>query len=398
MPRPKVDAPAYRYHISGQARVTLDGRDFFLGEYDSPESKAKYFTLLAEYNANGKTMPIATPRQLADAPVTVRCITAEFREYIEVKYANNPHHRRTLQNLCMLLEDEYGDVPAAQFGPRKLAELRDLFVASGNNRRYANQQTRSICSIFKHAISRELIDVNILLRLQTLEPLRRGQTPAPESIPRKPVELSIVAATAKKLSPVVRAMVRIQVATGMRPSEVCKMRPSDIDQTDPNTWIYRPAEHKTAHRGKTKAVPILGDARAALQPFMDRSSDAFCFSPKEAIRWHRDQKHAARKTPLSCGDRPGSKCKENPKRPPGDAYTKDSYRRAVQRAAKEAGVEAWTPYQLRYTAGTQVRDALGVEAAQALLGHSHVSMTEHYAKQSEAKAIEAARVLPGLAE
>ncbi len=64
MARQRIDAPAYRYHISGQARVTLAGKDFFLGKFGSPESKAKYYALLAEYNANGKRVPQSTPAQL----------------------------------------------------------------------------------------------------------------------------------------------------------------------------------------------------------------------------------------------------------------------------------------------------------------------------------------------
>jgi integrase len=43
-----------------------------------------------------------------------------------------------------------------------------------------------------------------------------------------------------------------------------------------------------------------------------------------------------------------------------------------------------------------VREALGVEAAQAFLGHSRAAMTEHYAKQSLNKAIEAAKVAPSI--
>jgi len=64
MPRQKSDAPAYRYHISGQARVTLEDKDFLLGEYDSPQSKAKYYALLAQYNANGKKAPVTIPESL----------------------------------------------------------------------------------------------------------------------------------------------------------------------------------------------------------------------------------------------------------------------------------------------------------------------------------------------
>ncbi len=288
MSRKRTDAPAYRYHVSGQARVTLAGKDFFLGEYDSPESRAKYFALLAEYNANGKQAPESTPSQLADAPITVRCVTAEFREHVRVKYANCEPHRRNFQNLCTLLEDEYGDIPAGEFGPRRLAELRDLFVASGNNRKYVNSQVRSITKVFKYAVSRELVDVNVLIRLQTLEPLRYGQTTAPESVPRQPVDLETVKATMRELSPTVRAMIRVQAATGMRPSEVCNIRPCDIDRTEANAWVYRPKKHKTAHHGKLKAVPIVGDARLALEPFIDRDSHDFCFSPKESTQWYLD--------------------------------------------------------------------------------------------------------------
>jgi IstB-like ATP binding protein len=68
--------------------------------------------------------------------------------------------------------------------------------------------------------------------------------------------------------------------------------------------------------------------------------------------------------------------KENPARKAGDRFTKDSYRRAINRACEKAGVPKWTPYQLRYNAATAVREALGVEAAQALLGHSHATMED----------------------
>ena len=55
--------PAYRFHVSGQAVVTLAGKDFYLGPHDSPESRARYFELVQEYNANGKIAPKTTPRR-----------------------------------------------------------------------------------------------------------------------------------------------------------------------------------------------------------------------------------------------------------------------------------------------------------------------------------------------
>lgn len=89
-----------------------------------------------------------------------------------------------------------------------------------------------------------------------------------------------------------------------------------------------------------------------------------------------------------------SRAKKNPKRQPGLRYSSESYYRAVTRAATKAKVDHWFPYQLRHTAASVVREALGVEAAQALLGHSRADMTEHYARLTEEKAIEAAKAGP----
>ena len=57
MPRQKAKAPARRYHISGQSIVTLNGRDFYLGPHDSPESIARYAVLIGIYQRNGLSLP-----------------------------------------------------------------------------------------------------------------------------------------------------------------------------------------------------------------------------------------------------------------------------------------------------------------------------------------------------
>lgn len=47
----KLRIPSYRKHQSGQARVTISGRDYYLGPYDSDESKAAYQRLRQRANA-----------------------------------------------------------------------------------------------------------------------------------------------------------------------------------------------------------------------------------------------------------------------------------------------------------------------------------------------------------
>ena len=58
MPRLNGRVPAYRYHRhSGQAIVTLSGRDHYLGPYGTEAGKAEYDRLIAEWLAHGRRLP-----------------------------------------------------------------------------------------------------------------------------------------------------------------------------------------------------------------------------------------------------------------------------------------------------------------------------------------------------
>ena len=76
---------------------------------------------------------------------------------------------------------------------------------------------------------------------------------------------------------------------------------------------------------------------------------------------------------------------------PGDHYDVASYRRAIRRACKRAGIPVWSPNQLRHAAGTNFRKAFGLEAAQAVLGHAELGTTQVYAEVDRELAREAAR-------
>jgi integrase len=416
MARPKAKAPTRQYHISGQSVVRIGQRDFYLGPHDSPESIARYAVLIGIYQANGLALPddfdpatldiqaaallgVQSPQaaaaEQAKQPKLVRHITAAYREHIKIRYAESPQEIHRLNGICDDIDEHDGNVPAADYGPLRLQAQRQRWIDSGKARVYCNRLTNSVKRIWKYAVSQELIESSCWERLRSVESLRIGQTTAHEKEPIGPANIDHVRKTAEHLSPVVKAMMRVQVATGMRPSEVCKMRPCEIDRSGP-VWVYRPKKHKTARKGKVKAVPLIDDAREAITDYLQRDPQAFCFSPRESMAWNLAKRSSKRVTPLSCGNRPGSNRKARPAKEPGDCYDHGSYRQSIQRAAKAAKVPKWNPYQLRHLAATVIRDALGVEAAQAALGHSQASMTEHYAKQSLAKAIEAAKAAPKL--
>jgi hypothetical protein len=267
MARPKAKAPARRYHMSGQSIVTIGGSDFYLGPHDSPESIAKYAALIAVYQKNGLTLPedfeLASldgqvafllggrhePQQQSQGPVLVRHVTASFRELAKVKYAHShaEHHRIGL--LCDELERHDGDTPADQYGPLKLQAQRQRWIDDGKARVYCNRLTNLVVRIWKYAVAQELVEESVWRRLKSIDPLRVGQSAAPETDPVGPVDLDVVRSTSKELSPVLKAMIRVHAQTGLRPSELCNMRPCDIDRSGP-VWFYRPSKHKTASRGK----------------------------------------------------------------------------------------------------------------------------------------------------
>jgi len=74
--------PSYRLHKqSGQALVTLNGKDHLHGAHGSPESREKYGRLIAEWEANGRR---ASFRRLTH--VTCSMLIAEFCAHAQTYY------------------------------------------------------------------------------------------------------------------------------------------------------------------------------------------------------------------------------------------------------------------------------------------------------------------------
>lgn len=405
MGRQPNKTPKYLAHVSGQATCYIKGEQYYLGEYESPESYAKYYALLAEYSRTKK----APPKSLIgkDTRVTVAILVDQFAsKRIPERYSlpRQKSHREKLERIAALLKEEQGDVPLEEYGPRKLTAFRDVLIESKWSRTSINEGIRNVIRIFKYGVECELVTAEQITALECVEPLRRGATKAAEPVPRDPVDLKDVAAVMPYLSPTIRAMIRVQLATGCRPSELYTITPGEID-TSGEIWMYCPSEHKTSHYGKLRILPMNETAQLAIKPFLDRDPNLPIFSPRESAQYWRDKRRAERVTPDSCGNKPGKRngergCKGTGKKGtrPGDTFAKASYRNAIKRACRKAGIEEWTPYRLRHTSATEVADALGIEAAAALLGHSKSAITAVYTRKAKAQAAAAAKAAPKVEE
>jgi len=414
MPRLNGALPKYRKHrASGQAVVTLNRRDHYLGPYGTKASKCEYDRLISEYLNSGRSATFGAPRH----DLTIVEVAVDYALYAKGYYgtAKNSEYYRVLR-VIRPVKRLYGRTPAAEFGPIQFKAIRRGLIDEGLSRTYVNEVMRRIVAMFKWAAAEGRIPPTVPAALALVPGLRRGRTEARETAPVLPVEDAVVDATLPHLPDVVADMVRLQRLTGARPAEVCILRPCDLDRSG-DVWIFRPSRHKTEHHGRSRTILIGPKAQAVLLRYLARDPEAYCFRPVDSEAKRRAEQRAARKTPLSCGNRPGSNRVRRPKKKPGECYTTCSYRRAIHRGCDKAfphptlGSNAnrklppeqtielrkwlhdhrWAPNQLRHAAATEVRREFGLEAAQVILGHSQANVTQVYAERDLAKGIEVAR-------
>jgi len=329
---PKKRKPSYLLHKpTGQARTRINRKDHYLGAYGSPESRERYEDLLAEWYArNGDT---------TQYKLTVDDLAILYVEHAESYYRKPSGEQTTevtsIRHALRPLIREYGRCRVRDFGPRKLKRVRQSLIEAGHCRTNINRMVERMKRMFSWGVSEEYIASSVVSALSSVKGLREGRSEAVESEPVEPVDDATVKATLPHMSPILVAMVQLQLLSGARPGEICSLRPCDVTFGVDGVWRYTPDSHKTEHLGKQRRIHIGPKSQEILRPFLDRDPEAFCFSPKEAVEHHHAERRKARKSPRTPSQL-ARQPKPNRKRSHGDRYTKDSYRRAVQRACEQA--------------------------------------------------------------
>ena len=264
MARPKSAIPTYRHHTpTDTARCWAGGRWVSLGRYNSPASRAEYARIVAEM-ATAAIPAAGAPAAAATADPTVNEILLGFLGYADGHYrragGTSTNEVAQFKQTFRLVRELYGHTPAREFGPKALKAVRQRMIEVGWTRKLINQRVGRVRRAFRWAVENELVPPAALQALAAVAGLQAGRTAAREADPVLPVAGEDVRAALPFLGAVVRAMVEVQLLTGMRPGEVCRLRPRDID-TAGDVWVYRPGQHKTRHRGKGRAVAIGPRAR-----------------------------------------------------------------------------------------------------------------------------------------
>lgn len=322
---------------------------------------------------------------------TVMAIVKAFGDHARSYYrdvaGNETSEVKRIEYAMKPLVALYAILPGEEFGPLKLKEVRQYMIDAKLARKTINDRVACIKRMFRWAASEELVPVSVYQALLTIEGLKRGRSGAKETgrVPAVP-ELHVYAVL-PYTTPVVAAMIELQLLTGMRSTELCILRPCDLE-TSGEIWFYRPAMYKSQYLDKeTEKVICIGPrGQEIIKSFLKRKLSDFLFCPAESERIRKD---FDKNTPLN------------------DRYDRRTYRKAVQYAIKKANnareaeanatgakfkeIPMWTPHQLRHTATTRAAKEFGIDVAKAATGHAHISTTQIYAERDMEAAVRVAR-------
>ena len=362
MSRARNVLPSYSLHKpSGKARVRIDGHDYYLGDFGSEKSRRKYGELVAKL-AGGQTIdPLAIANYVNSAttdddsgPTVAELIRAFFRhaDAYYLKPDGTPTDEiHCLNSALKPVRELFGFTPTRAFTPSMLITAREKFIETGWTRGFCNRSTNRVRGVFKWGVQSGIVPVAVWQALTSITPLKSGRCDAHDNEKREAVSEDNLEAVRARLKQRNRDILDLLLLTAARIGELLSVKWSMIDQTE-DTWVVSLKHHKTAYRGKDRKLHFGKRAQAILAryehiPATDRIFDA----------------------------------------------RRDTFSKALASACTRANVPKFVPHQLRHTAATRIRDTIGVEAAQAMLGHAAAAMTAIYTRKTDKLAKETAAAI-----
>jgi hypothetical protein len=135
--------PGYlRHKASGKAVVRIQGRDYYLGKYGSPESKEKYYRLMAEA-AVSPTFGTSKSR------VTVSEAVVKYLEHCHEYYSRQ--ESEIVHYAMAPLVQVFPALPLQEFGVVQFKVIRQWWIKKGSSRQYVNAQMKRIVRFAKWA-------------------------------------------------------------------------------------------------------------------------------------------------------------------------------------------------------------------------------------------------------
>jgi integrase len=334
-----------------------------------------------------------------------------FAKTYYVKGGKPTSETHAIKLAVSFLRRAYGTTAACEFSPKRLKAVREAMIAheitrkvkvtdeetgtvtvtrkvvrKGMARRCINKLIGRLKRLFAWGVEEELVPVAVHAGLARVKGLRKGKSAARETARVRPVLDEHVQKVLAVVPPAVRVMIEVQRLSGCRPQDVVQMRPCEIDRAAGPVWEYRPRRHKTEHHNDggdpdLDRVVYLGPlCQDLLKPLLPDDPEEYVFSPRRSEARRNTARRDDRESPMT-----PSQAARTPtgraKAPLRDHYPVASYRQAIRRGCKRAGVPTWVPNQLRHARLTEIRARFGLEAARTCAGHRELGVTQIYAQQ-----------------
>jgi len=109
---------SYRRHKpTGQAVVTLNGKDHYLGRWNTGASRAVYDRLIGEWLAAGRELP------KPETDLTIAELALRYLKFAKSYYRKDGRLTGSMQIIVValrILKESYGPTPVVEFGPLAL--------------------------------------------------------------------------------------------------------------------------------------------------------------------------------------------------------------------------------------------------------------------------------------
>lgn len=355
-------------------------RRIYLGAWDDPASHQEYERLKAEWILKNSPDAAAVPsiyKREKETELTIGELVERFLDDHKDKYRKHGREtgtfRRYVRNIRPLL-DCYASYRISEFGYEELKTIQTALDRDPKICRLTvNKKIDNMKTVFRWGRENRLVPREVLTDIELVKNLRRGQCRSQDYQPIRSVSDETVDQVLPFLSPTLRAMILLQRATGWRPEEVRILRLADIN-TRRTPWEYRPTSFKT-ERLRAESVLYIGPAaRKIIEDYCRLSQrdefapEEYLFRPEDSRRFYYRDRYEGPKTVNG----------EEYDFPDRGFYSRHSYARAIRYACKQAGVNPFTPYQLRHSKATEIERIEGLKGVQAALGHTNPNTSRRY--------------------
>lgn len=326
---------------NGYWYVRIHGKDFYLGR-DPKAADKKYLDLLTS-----EWMP---KKKSKTGKFTLSHVAAVYLEYIEgsVREATYIEVRRHLKKFINF----FNDCAADMITPVKLSSFFEHLADKGLKLNTVKCYFFNVKSAMRYAQSRNMLAKGQFHDLETVslpKRIQRGKSVSPP-------ETEVLELVLQLLPGMYADFLRIEMYTGMRPCEICRMKVGDLKRISDKVVQYSVQQHKTRWRTGKPLEKFIGPrAFAVLEKYLHgKKSEDHVFQTAK-----------------------------------GSPLTTQLVSRKVWGVCKKHDLHFFQ-YQLRHMAGTMVRKEADLESAQAYLGHSSIITSEIYAEVNFDKAIKIA--------